>query len=177
MGKENEFYVRMDLRIKAENGGQVVGIVNNFLNNSGIGVELLVMAMDLQTTSMPGQLKERSPNNPSAIISQQETHTVFEKILEATRSNSGFIVNMDTAVKLVRSLPGLTKENLYYWERKGYIHPETVQRGAKKGRLFPTQEAAKVAYMWKFLQEGLGLPAAAKMAEQELLKIKEGNPR
>ncbi len=52
-----------------------------------------------------------------------------------------------------------------------------VQRGAKKGRLFPTPEAFKVGYIWRFRQEGFGLPTAARMAQQELLKIKESQQK
>ncbi len=179
MEREKNFYVRIDLQVEAESGGQILGIVNNFLNNSGndsIRIKLLGMAMGPQRTPVLPQLADITLNNLPVISSQRETQgvdDVFRKILEAIKSGSGFVVGMDTAVKLTRSLPGLTKENLYYWERKGHIHPDIVQRGAKKARIFSTEDAFKIAYIWKIRQEGFGLPTAAKMAEQELLRIKE----
>ena len=151
MTEREKFHVRIDLQVKAESGEWILGVVNKFLNDSRndmVEIELLGMAMRSQGTQMPMQLIDIIPSNFPTILNQQETqglNAVFRKILEAVKSGSEFVVGMDTAVKLTRSLPGLTKENLYYWEKKKYIHPITVQRGAKKGRLFPTEDAFRVA--------------------------------
>lgn len=178
MERENNFYVRLDLQVKVEGGKEVLGMVNDFLNSPEIGagrVTLVGVSM-VSETSRAVSLLDLSTQDPLLLVDQEGKGAVFRHLTESVKSGSGFVMGMDTPVKLVRSLPGLTKENLYYWEKKGYIHPEMVQRGAKKSRIFPTSEAFRVAYIWKFLREGFTLPTAVKMAEQELLKIKESQP-
>lgn len=179
--------MRIDLGVKAKDGKEVIGMVNNFLNDPAIGVgKITLMGMTMindegrpQQAHQPtgkAPLLDVLSENPQRFVGQEGTGDVFRRLIDSVRSNSGFVIGLDTPVKLVRSLAGLTKENLIYWEKKGYIHPEMVRRGAKKGRVFPTSEAFKVAYIWQFHKEGYGLPTAAKMADQELFKIKESQP-
>lgn len=182
--REN-FHVRIELKIKAEGGREVVEMINNFLNDPNIrtratlvGMTIVKDGIHLQRVDQPEISRAISTlKNPLTLADQERRSIVINSLIESVKSGSEYVIGMDTSVKLVRSLNGLTKENLYYWEKKGYIHPNMLQRGEKKGRIFPTSEAFKVAYIWQFLQEGFGLPTAARMAEQELLKIKESQPR
>lgn len=178
MPERENFRVRIDLQVEAESGVQILGIVNNFLNSSGIEsvrIKLLGMAMDSQRIPISSQLQDIIPNNLSLIASEpvpQELTDLIGQISEAARSKSPYLANADTTDKLARLFPGLTKENLYYWERKGLIHPERATRGLKTWRVYSASEALKVAYMWKYTKhDHFTLLAAAKMADQEILKL------
>ena len=178
MSERENFRVRIHLQVEAENGGQILGIVNNFLNNSGIEsvkIKLLGIAMDSQRIAVSSQLQDITPNNLSFVAREpapQELTDLIGQVSEAARSKSPYLANADTTDKLARLFPGLTKENLYYWERKGLIHPERATRGLKTWRVYSTSEALKVAYIWKYTKhDHFTLSSAANMADQEILKL------
>lgn len=73
-----------------------------------------------------------------------------------------------TTENLLGFFPGLAKENLYYWERRGYIHPERVQAGKRSLRRFNLAEATRAGLMWDFVQQGFSLGPSAERANQAI---------
>jgi DNA-binding transcriptional MerR regulator len=51
--------------------------------------------------------------------------------------------------------PGLSRDLLYFWERKGWITPNKRKRGSKQeGRDYPISEARKAQIMWSLYKQG-----------------------
>jgi CheY-like chemotaxis protein len=85
---------------------------------------------------------------------------------------------MTTKKVLARFKGKLTRDQLYSWERNGWVRPSKLERGEEMtGRMYSETEVAKIAEMIR-LQEEQGLPIrmAAKLA-QEVVKADNDAPR
>lgn len=177
MAMNHEFERHIEFATKGNNQRGVAA-----LNALKIQYEILALAgivpvLPKEQASISGQLSSLHSNNLPIVARQEESPNALTDALEhisgAVRSGSPHVANADTTDKLVRLLPGLTKENLYYWERKGLIHPEMAKRGKKTWRQYSSSEALQVACIRRRLSEGFSLSSAAAMAKEDVAKIME----
>lgn len=72
-----------------------------------------------------------------------------------------------TTRELLKKLPGLSRDTLYYWERKGWIAPK-----AKGGRRhYADAEVKLIERLWHYYRQGLRPEKAYERASADL-KIK-----
>lgn len=57
---------------------------------------------------------------------------------------------------LLASCPGMTKENVYYLEQRGYLQPIKQRHGKIERNLYTREQLELVSAIWRYRQ--LGLP-------------------
>lgn len=188
MEKENRFYLRLDLEIEAEDGRDVVGVVNHFLNTSNDVVpgvkKISLMGMGIRTQEQHfgsvlrtvQQFPIYAQNVENSLERKAEEDT-FENQLRSSLMSQAEDLTRYTSDQLCDLIRGLTRDKLYYWERQGYIRPENAKSGKRNYRRYSSLEALKVVYIWRYCQAGFSVKNAVERASHEvgLLINKSGN--
>ncbi len=81
-----------------------------------------------------------------------------------------------TTRELLKRLPGLSRDTLYYWERRGWITPEIAKApaGERTRREYTEEEFRKIAKIWEYYQRGLRPEKAYERATSDLKQAKSG---
>ena len=81
-----------------------------------------------------------------------------------------------TTHEILQKLPGLSRDTIYYWERRGWIasSPAAVRSGEGSRREYSEGEFRKIAKIWEYYQEGLRPEKAYERALQDLKDAKGG---
>ncbi len=74
-----------------------------------------------------------------------------------------------TTRELLKRLPGLSRDTLYYWERRGWI---AAIPGAR--RAYSEAEFRKIAKIWEYYQQGLRPEKAYERTLQDVKDTKGG---
>jgi DNA-binding transcriptional MerR regulator len=69
--------------------------------------------------------------------------------------------------ELLTSCPGMTKENVYYLEQRGYIRPIKQRHGKIERNLYTTEQLQLVKAIWRYRQAGLPPREAHQRALRE----------
>ncbi len=69
--------------------------------------------------------------------------------------------------QLVKKLQ-ITRDTLYYLEKKGFIEPEKTRAGKKLLREYSEKDVRKVELIWKHLKMGFKYEVAYEKALEEL---------
>ena len=77
-----------------------------------------------------------------------------------------------TTRELLKRLPGLSRDTLYYWERRGWIAASPGTPGGR--RAYSEAEFRKIAKIWEYYQQGLRPEKAYERALQDLKDAKGG---
>ncbi len=77
-----------------------------------------------------------------------------------------------TTRELLKRLPGLSRDMLYYWERRGWVAPNPGAAGAR--RVYSDAECRKIAKIWEYYQQGLRPEKAYERAVEDLKAAKSG---
>ncbi len=72
-----------------------------------------------------------------------------------------------TLADLLASCPGMKKEDVYYLEQQGYLHPLKQRHGRVERNLFTRQQAELLFCVWKYRQSGLPPRKAYQRALKE----------
>ena len=75
--------------------------------------------------------------------------------------------------QVVGFFPGLRNDNLYYWERRGKIHPVKTRSGSKLYKRYPLVEVVRTGLIWNYDQNGVPLDSAAQQANREIQSMLE----
>ena len=73
-----------------------------------------------------------------------------------------------TTGEILKSTPGLTRDTLYSWEKKGWISFRSVPRGSGSGRDFDDKEVKKIEAIQQRVSQGMRPEAAWRQACEEL---------
>jgi DNA-binding transcriptional MerR regulator len=81
-----------------------------------------------------------------------------------------------TTHEILKQLPGLSRDTIYYWERRGWIasSPATARSGEASRREYSDEEFRKIQKIWKYYQEGLRPEKAYERALKDLKEVKSG---
>lgn len=56
---------------------------------------------------------------------------------------------------VLASCPGMTKEDVYYLEQRGYLRPIKQRHGKVERNLYTTEQLQLVSVIWRYRQSGL----------------------
>ena len=81
-----------------------------------------------------------------------------------------------TTRELLKRLPGLSRDTLYYWERRGWILPGATKApsGVRLRREYTEEEFRKIAKIWEYYKQGLRPEKAYERASSDLKQAKTG---
>ena len=79
-----------------------------------------------------------------------------------------------TTHEILQKLPGLSRDTIYYWERRGWIasSPAAARAGAGSRREYADAEVRKIAKIWEYYQQGLRPEKAYERALADLKDAK-----
>jgi DNA-binding transcriptional MerR regulator len=69
--------------------------------------------------------------------------------------------------EILASCPGMTKEQVYYLEQRGYLKPIKQRHGKIERNLYTTEQVRLVQAIWRQRQEGLSPKEAHQRALRE----------
>ena len=69
--------------------------------------------------------------------------------------------------EILASCPGMTKEQVYYLEQRGYLKPIKQRHGKIERNLYTTEQVRLVQAIWRQRQEGLSPKKAHQRALRE----------
>ncbi len=69
--------------------------------------------------------------------------------------------------EILASCPGMTKEQVYYLEQRGYLKPIKQRHGKIERNLYTTEQVQLVQAIWRQRQEGLSPKEAHQRALRE----------
>ncbi len=79
-----------------------------------------------------------------------------------------------TTRELLKRLPGLSRDTLYYWERRGWIPPGPKPAGKASRRQYSEEQFRVIAKIWEGYESGLRPEEAYKRASASPEKPKRG---
>lgn len=158
----------------------MVGVVNHFLNTSSDTVpgvkKISLIGMGIGTyeqrfgsiTRRVEQLPLNTQEVKNSLQEKTEEEKAFEEQLKLTLMSQAEDITRYSSHQLSNLIPGLTRDKLYYWENRGYIHPEKTKSGKKNYRRHSSLEALKAVYMWRYCQAGFSVRSTAERASDEV---------
>ncbi len=69
--------------------------------------------------------------------------------------------------EIVAKFPGMTRWDLVWWEKVGYIKPEKVQKNRVKRREYSPQDLQIIGAIWKYTKSGLSAKDAYRLYIEE----------
>ena len=78
--------------------------------------------------------------------------------------------------EILKRLPGLSRDTLYYWERRGWVTPSPTDApsGERSRREYSDEAFRTIAKIWEYYQQGLRPEKAYEHALQDLKDTKGG---
>lgn len=73
-----------------------------------------------------------------------------------------------TTTEVLREVSGLTRDLLYFWERKGWVVPERIQKKKMAVRNYSDEQLELIGLIWQKYQEGLLPQRAFEAAVEEI---------